>query len=111
MDLTEILSLAVSTLVVLVLAHLAVYWVVKTLYPPPPQVIYAPMPMAPMAPVAPAYTPPPSQEQQNVVLPTYETALPVETPRKEGNPPGKPLVDSNGAIQRPPELVAIDPRL
>ena len=109
MDLTEILSLAVSTLIVLVLAHIAVYWAVKTLYPPPPQVIYAPMPVAMPAP-APAYTPPPQVEQQNVVLPTYETPLPVEVPRKEGDPNGKPG-ESGGAMQRPPELVAVDPRL
>ena len=112
MELAEILSVALSTLVVLVLCHIAVYWVVKTLYPPPPQIIYAPMPVAAAPlPQAPVFTPPPQQEQQNVVLPTYETALPMEAPRKEGDSPGKPLLDSNGAIQRPPQLVAVDPRL
>jgi hypothetical protein len=98
MDLYQILSVSVGTLVTVVIAHLAVFWVVKTLYPPPPIIQYVPAP----APPTPAFTPPPSVEQ-HVELPTYEARLPVEAPSeaRKGPPPpedtsirGKPGLDS-----------------
>ena len=79
MNVTEIVATAVATLIVLVLAHMAVYWVVKTLYPPQAQApAPAPVPASVMLPVdEPAktvtFTEPPSTLQQNVTLPTYET--------------------------------------
>jgi hypothetical protein len=85
-----VLTMSVSTLIVVVLAHFAVYWVVKTLYPPAPKVIQVPVPMAmPAAPV-PAFTPPPVLEQ-HVELPTYATPGAVEAPREErkGPPPAE----------------------
>lgn len=86
----EILSIAIATLVVLVLAHFAVYYVVRTLYPPA-----APAPVP--APVAPpvVFTQPPVEQQQNVVIPTYETVVSVETTRQEGATP-------IGELQGPP---------
>ena len=36
MDFKDILSIAIASLIVLVVAHFAVFWVVKTLYPPAP---------------------------------------------------------------------------
>ena len=92
MELQDVLTLSIGTLVVVVLSHFAVYWVVKTLYPPAPKVIQVPVPM-PMA-VAPppeqAYTPPPVTEQ-HVQLPTYAPPVPVEAPREErkGPPPAE----------------------
>lgn len=94
MELQEVITLAIGTLVVVVLAHFAVYWVVKTLYPPPPKVIQVPVPMPMTAPVtqAPqqAYIPP-AVTEQHVQLPTYAPPVPVEAPREErkGPPPAE----------------------
>lgn len=89
MELQEVLTLAIGTLVVVVLAHFAVYWAVRTLYPPPPKVIQVPVPM-PMPPPAQAYTPP-AVTEQHVQLPTYAPSVPVEAPREErkGPPPAE----------------------
>ncbi len=91
MDLQQVLTVSVSALVTVVLAHLAVFWVVRTLYPPPPKVIQVPMPMAmpmPVAPVQQTYTPP-AVVEQHVQLPTYPPAPPVEAPSeaRKGPPP------------------------
>jgi len=85
MEIQDVLTLSIGTLVTVVLAHLAVYWVVKTLYPPPPKVIHVPVPAPP------AYTPPVVEEQQNVELPTYAPPVSVEAPREErkGPPPAE----------------------
>ena len=91
MELQEVLTLAIGTLVVVVLSHFAVYWAVKTLYPPPPKVIQVPVPMAVAAPMPQqAYTPPPVTEQ-HVQLPTYAPPVSVEAPREErkGPPPAE----------------------
>lgn len=86
----EIVSIAIATLVVLVLAHFAVYYVVRTLYPPPPAAP-APVPVPAAAP-EPVFIQPPEQHQ-DVRIPTYET--PLETTRKEGATP-------IGELQNPP---------
>lgn len=91
MEITDVLTITVSTLITVVLAHLAVYWVVKTLYPPvaPPPVPLPPVPVT----APPAYVPPPVEEQaQHVELPTYEARVPAEAPREErkGPPPPEP---------------------
>ncbi len=85
MNVTEIVATAVATLIVLVLAHLAVYWVVKTLYPPAPQPEPVPVPRV-------TFVEPPKVDQdvQRVVLPTYETPVPTETPRETGERRGPP---------------------
>ena len=92
MELQDVLTMAIGTRVVVVLSHFAVYWVVKTLYPPPPKVIQVPVPMA-MAPAPPpqqAYTPP-AVPEQHVELPTYAPPVSVEAPREErkGPPPAE----------------------
>ncbi len=91
MDVQQILSVAIGTLITVVAAHLAVYWVVKTLYPPPPQVVMVPAPAvaAPPAP-APVFTPPPVTEQ-HVNLPTYEARGPVAPPSQERKGPPPPV--------------------
>ena len=97
MELQDVLTIAVSTLIVVVLAHFAVYWVVKTLYPPKPKVIEVPV-MAPLPPPAQAFTPPPVIEQ-HVELPTYATPGAVEAPREErkGPPPAESTSIRGGA--------------
>lgn len=106
MDLQEILTLALGSLVTVVLAHFAVYWVVKTLYPPPPKVIQVPVPMpvAPPPPVAQVYSPPASIEQ-HVELPTYTPPVPVEAPREERKGPPPP---EDTSIRRKPGVDGAD---
>ena len=82
--------MAIGTLVVVVLSHFAVYWVVKTLYPPPPKVIQVPVPMPAVTTPQQAYTPP-AVTEQHVELPTYAPPVSVEAPREErkGPPPAE----------------------
>ena len=91
MELQELLTMIAGTLVAVVLGHLAVYWVVKTLYPPPPRVIQVPVPMPAPSVAPPAYTPPPVVEQ-HVELPTYAPPVSVEAPREERK--GPPAAES-----------------
>ena len=96
MELQEILSVALGTLIVIVIAHFAVFWVVRTLYPP---VVY--MPQQQQA----VFTPPPVIQQQepiqNVTIPTYETPLPVEAPREEGERKGPPPPEDTSIRGKP----------
>ena len=106
MELQEILSLAMGTLITVVAAHLAVYWVVKTLYPPPPQVVMVPAPAAPVPPPAPVFTPPAVPEQQQTVeLPTYAARVPVEAANEERKGPPPP---EDTSIRRKPGVGASD---
>ena len=83
------LTTAVSTLIVLVLAHLSVFWVVQTLYPPAPAAAAVPMPVAVETPV---YVPPAVIKEpiQHVELPTYEAPKPVAPPSEERKGPPAP---------------------
>ena len=101
MELTDILSISVTALVMLVLTHIAVFWVVRTLYPPPAQA-QAPVRIAqPVKTVT--FTEPPVVEQ-HVDLPTYEAPLPGKAPGQEGErKPGPPPPEST-AIQREPRV-------
>jgi len=85
MNTTDILSLALTSLAVLVAIHLSVFWVVKTMFPPvaplPPAPAAAPVEPAPV-PVAPVYVQPP-ETRQEIHVPTYEPPVQMETPRKE----------------------------
>lgn len=92
MELQEILSVAIGTLVVIVIAHFAVFWVVRTLYPPPvvmvqqqPQQVFTP---------APVILQQQQEPQQNVTIPTYTPPMPVEAPREEGERRGPPPAES-----------------
>lgn len=110
MDLTEILTVALATLIVLVISHFAVFWVVRTLYPPPPTPVYVPVPVA-QAPVMPEQTfvHPSSEQQQNVTLPTYEEAPRMEINNAQRDPP--PAIVAQGPpAARDPRLDTADPR-
>lgn len=84
MDLQEILSVALGTLIVVVIAHVAVFWVVRTLYPPTQ--------------IQPVFTPPPvlvqREPEQHVSVPTYTPPMPVEAPLQEGERKGPPPAES-----------------
>ena len=94
MNVTEIVTTAVATLLVMVMAHLAVYWVVKTLYPPLPAAPQ-PEPMAPRVTFAePPKEVPVPEDVERVVLPTYEAPVPAEAPRETGERRGPPPAES-----------------
>ncbi len=111
MELQEILSVALGTLIVIVIAHFAVFWVVRTMYPPPTSVVYMPAPTAAVP--APAisstpietFTSPPLTEQQNVTVPTYAAPVPVEAPREEKRagppPPEDTSIRGNSGVAAP----------
>ena len=87
MEFSEILSIAIASLIVLVLAHFAVYWVVKTLYPPTP-IVSLPAPTV-------SFTEPPKPEEvQHVVVPTYEAPISTEVPRQDEPRRGPPPPES-----------------
>ena len=79
MNTTDILSLALTSLAVLVAIHLSVFWVVKTMFPP---VTPAPAPAPTPAPSVPVYVEP-TETRQEIHVPTYEPPVQMETPRKE----------------------------
>lgn len=97
MDLKDILSVAIASLIVIVVSHIGAFWVIRTLYPPVIQQQPIILPTPPPPPVV--LTEPPSIEQQNVTLPTYETPVFPKPISKEelrsGLPPGEAT-----AIQR-----------
>ena len=90
MDVWNFLSVGVSTLVLLVVIHLAVFYVVKTLYPPrvvqqpqvqfqpEPTIIQAPPPIAPEIPLVTTKLPPPVDTRDpgpsRPVAPTFSEA-------------------------------------
>lgn len=99
MELQDILSVAIGTLIVVVVSHFAVFWVVRTLYPPQNQTVFvnAPMPPPVVTPtppppppeMPPVFTPPTQVEQTgNVTLPTYNpNVLPDLPPEQRKGPP------------------------
>jgi hypothetical protein len=97
MELQEILSVSIGTLVVIVLAHFAVFWVVRTLYPP--QVVMVQQPAQQI------FTPAPeiiqAEAVQNVTLPTYAPPVPVEAPREEGERRGPPPPEDTSIRGKP----------
>jgi len=97
MELQEILSVALGTLIVIVIAHFAVFWVVRTMYPPPPSVVYMPAPTPPAVSSTPieTFTSPALPEQQNVSVPTYAPPVSVEAPREEKRPGPPPPEDTS----------------
>ena len=81
MNTTDILSLALTSLAVLVAIHLSVFWVVKTMFPPVTPAP-APAPAPTPAPSVPVYVEP-TETRQEIHVPTYEPPVQMETPRKE----------------------------
>lgn len=88
MELKDILTISISSLIILVVAHIAVFWVVRTLYPPSSPV-YVSLAQAPAPPPV-TFIEPPSIEQQNVTVPTYEAPVlpkPISKEELRGGPP------------------------
>lgn len=114
MDLTEILTVAIATLIVLVVCHFTVFWVVRSLYPPPPPApVLVPVPAPVVEQVRQAPVPEqtfahPSSEQ-HVVLPTYEEAPRMESNNTQRSPPPD-VVAQGPPAARDPRLDTVDPR-
>ena len=104
MELQEILSISIGTLVVIVIAHFAVFWVVRTLYPPQVVMVQAPQQVFTPAPVIPQAEP-----IQNVTIPTYAPPVPVEAPREEGERRGPPPPEDT-SIRGKPGVGATNPQ-
>jgi hypothetical protein len=81
MNVLEIASLALTSLIILVVIHLSVFWVVKTMFPAP-VAVPAPPPPVPAPVLQQVYVEPPEMKQE-LNVPTYEPPVPVATPRTE----------------------------
>lgn len=106
MELKDILVVSLATLIVLVVTHFAVFWVVRTLYPPAPSPIPAPAPVSVPKPIF-AEPTVSVTEQQNVNIPTYEAPVSMEAPRQEGSTPigelqGNPIQRDTGVATSNP---------
>ena len=102
MELQEILSVSLGTLIVIVIAHFSVFWVVRTLYPPlmpQPQQVFQAMPQQAAQPEI--FTTPVDVLQQNVSIPTYAPPVPVEAPREEGERKGPPPPEDTSIRGKP----------
>lgn len=93
MELKDIITISISSLIVITVAHIVIFWVVRTLYPP------APSPSPVYVPPAPTFIETPSIEQQNVTLPTYEAPVLPKPISKEELRTGPPPAEAT-AIQR-----------
>ena len=101
MDFSNILSVALSALVLLVIIHLTVFYVIRTMYPPTRKVTFAPAPapapqVPPPPPAVPVFTEAPNIEKQNAVIPTYEANVPLDPPREEGSTDITALTSTTG---------------
>lgn len=109
MDAYDVLTTAMSSLIMLIVIHLAVFGVIRTMYPPaaPVQQVRFTDPVAQAAPPPPLFTEPP-QMKQEVNVPTYPPPVPVAPPNEEGRTElGKA---PSSAAERPAWLVAVDPK-
>ena len=107
MEAYDVLVMAMSSLIMLIVIHVSVFAVVRWMYPPTPvqQVRFA---------EPPARAPPPpftqaAQMKQEVNVPTYETPVSMEAPREERQPNGTAKPEGATA-ERPAWLVAVDPK-
>jgi hypothetical protein len=109
MEISDIVYLAFSTVMVVVVLHIGVFWIARVVQPPKPKVVYVdrtplpaiippdstPVPPPPAPPpqiVLPPRVEPPTQTSQTLNVPTY-AALPL------------PIVQSNKAdAQLPPPI-------
>ena len=100
MEISDIVYLAFSTVMVVVVLHIGVFWIARVVQPPKPKVVYVdrtPLPAiippdptpAPPPIVLPPRVEPPTQTSQTLNVPTY-AALPlpiVQSTKSELPPP------------------------
>jgi hypothetical protein len=100
-----VLVISISSLIMLIVIHVAVFGVIRWMYPTTPAQV-APTRVR-FAPPPPSFTEPP-QMKQEVNVPTYAPPVSMEAPREEGGADtGKA---SGSAAERPAWLVAVDPK-
>ena len=91
MDFGNILSTALATLIMLVVIHIAVFWMIRTLYPPTTRQV-APAPIVvnpPQVRFMPEKTetfmqPPVLEQSQTINVPTYEAPISLEAADEAG---------------------------
>ena len=114
MEAYDVLVMAMSSLIMLIVIHVSVFAVIRWMYPPMPQQVRFAEPPARVAP--PPFTQSSTlpftqstQMKQEVNVPTYETPVSMEAPREERQPNtgAKP---EGAAAERPAWLVAVDPK-
>ena len=101
MEAYDVLVTAMASLIMLIVIHVAVFGVIRWMYPPyvQPQVRFVEPP--------PPFTEPP-QMKQEVNVPTFTPPIPVAPPSEEGRAElGKA---PSTAAERPAWLVAVDPK-
>jgi hypothetical protein len=100
-----VLVISMSSLIMLIIIHVAVFGLIRWMYPMP--VGQAAPPRVRFSPPPPSFTEPP-QMKQEVNVPTYAPPVSMEAPREEGGADtGKA---SGSAAERPAWLVAVDPK-
>ena len=102
MEAYDVLVMAMSSLIMLIVIHVSVFAVVRWMYPPQ-QVRFAEPPPPP-----PPFTQP-AQMKQEVNVPTYAPPVSMEAPREERQPNGTAKPEG-AAAERPAWLVAVDPK-
>ncbi len=107
MELKDILVVSLATLIILVVTHFAVYWVVRTLYPPAPAPVAAPVATQAEVPKPIFVQQTIPVTEQHVNIPTYEAPVSMEAPRQEGATPIGEL--PRDPVQRDTGLAATNP--
>ena len=101
----DVLVISMSSLIMLIVIHVAVFGVIRWMYPTTPAQV-APTRVR-FAPPPPSFTEPP-QMKQEVNVPTFTPPIPVAPPSEEGRAElGKA---PSAAAERPAWLVAVDPK-
>lgn len=108
MEISDIVYLAFSTIVVIVILHVGVFWVSRLIQPPKPKIVYvdrappiipeivsAPILHTPPAHVPPPPPPPPSSSssQQTMSIPTYDMPPPIVQSNKPQGMAASPTYD------------------
>lgn len=100
MEAYDVLAIALSSLIMLIVIHLSVFAVIRWMYPP--QIKLSPPPLPPQS-----FTQAPIVKQE-INVPTYTPPVLVETTREEGRT--EPGAKQGAAAERPSWLVAVDPK-
>ena len=115
MEAYDVLVMAMSSLIMLIVIHVSVFAVVRWMYPPMPQQVRFAEPVA-QAPPPPPFTQSstlpftqPTQMKQEANVPTYAPPVSMEAPREERQPNGTAKPEGATA-ERPAWLVAVDPK-
>lgn len=102
MEAYDVLAIALSSLIMLIVIHLSVFAVIRWMYPP---ISHPQMKVVETIPPPFRQAPLPKQE---IDVPTYVPPVQVEASREEGRT--EPGAKQGTAAERPSWLVAVDPK-